>query len=775
MADALIGIGIDLSQLARDAGKIPQLVGKDAEQAVRQVQRAAIKASKDIERVQRAATKAAAAEARQAARATTQAARILEKAEQAQMTAAQKAQRELTKELALLDRLQKEGADATTTAKARAAAVVAGAKRIGAARQSELGAVSVPPVSQLNGYTEAMTGAAGATSQMGRAAQSVAMQLPDVFGQIAAGTSPARALATQGMQVLQVNMGLVITAGRALAGVLMGPLGIALAAATAAGALYYASLKEQEAEQVNLTAAINSTARAMDPKLVRLYTQAQRDMAASVADATLLLHQETGALDSLEVSQMKAVEATREQARAAILAARAQYVRLEVQRQTLQQAILSGDLNFEQTAAAQKRLDLLKREVPAALEKARALEEEAEAQAAQVNETYNAIAAERARKEAEKAAEKAAEQARRARTARTRATRQGTEEDKAQREEMQRARKALAVYTRALEAAQKPFVDRSEIAQLRRLQAGLVAAAGAADLSTEQTAKMSDALSALAQRINEIETAPMLELQREIDETIKWANEMEGSLSSAAEAIPVGRIIASGIVDQFSAGLDTATSMLSTFTGGATSQLNTLSGTLQLIAEGPEAARQMAKSAVAFIDAVADNIGAVIRVLTANIDDVAVALAKAMPKVVYAIVRQAPAIAVAIVEALIKAVPVLLRTIARQIRRTVEHLFRGGRNSGDRRRNRRRVSDTPGPIRVTRESAVVAAPGDYVAAARTRQGLEAQIGARSAPTEVVTVIDVRDGPVRLGMSVAASRAVRRSGVGRDTSGRRRVY
>ena len=83
------------------------------------------------------------------------------------------------------------------------------------------------------------------------------------------------------------------------------------------------------------------------------------------------------------------------------------------------------------------------------------------------------------------------------------------------------------------------------------------------------------------------------------------------------------------------------------------------------------------------------------------------------------------------------------------------------------------MSDTPGPIRVDRETTV--APGDYLAAARTPAGLRAQVGASSAPLSVTTVIDVRDGPVRLGMAISAQREVDRMGVGRNDSGRVGVY
>ena len=102
--------------------------------------------------------------------------------------------------------------------------------------------------------------------------------------------------------------------------------------------------------------------------------------------------------------------------------------------------------------------------------------------------------------------------------------------------------------------------------------------------------------------------------------------------------------------------------------------------------------------------------------------------------------------------------------------REIKKVFRLGIGDGKREgRRRRRVSDTPGPIRVDRETTV--ASGDYLVAARTRQGLQAQVGGSGGggSMEVTTVIDVRDGPMRLGMAVATRREMARAGVGRNTT------
>ena len=111
----------------------------------------------------------------------------------------------------------------------------------------------------------------------------------------------------------------------------------------------------------------------------------------------------------------------------------------------------------------------------------------------------------------------------------------------------------------------------------------------------------------------------------------------------------------------------------------------------------------------------------------------------------------------------------------RKLRRFFSDMFREIATGG--RADTRTFGDTPGPVRVQGSSMTARfAGGDMVVAARSVEGLRAQVGGGSQePREVVTVLDVRDGPVQLGIARATSRAVQRSGVGRDTTGRRSPY
>jgi len=107
-----------------------------------------------------------------------------------------------------------------------------------------------------------------------------------------------------------------------------------------------------------------------------------------------------------------------------------------------------------------------------------------------------------------------------------------------------------------------------------------------------------------------------------------------------------------------------------------------------------------------------------------------------------------------------------------RIKRVIGDIFREIATGG--RADTRTFGDTPGPTRVGPGGARVSA-GDYVVAARSREGLAAQLGSAPSPTPVVVTFDVRDGPVQLGIQRATDRAVRRRGIGRDSSGRRSPY
>lgn len=339
------------------------------------------------------------------------------------------------------------------------------------------------------------------------------------------------------------------------------------------------------------------------------------------------------------------------------------------------------------------------------------------------------------------------------------------------------AARALGIYTKALEAAQRPFVDQSEIAQLRRLQEALVEAAANTSLTATQTEQLSAALSQLSSRIAEIESEPLRELEASMREAIAAFESMEIDVD-----IDVNKITRQALFARAKEIGQKAANVIGTLTGGALSSLASPAALLEAASGGAKAGRQMADQAVDFIEGLAKNVGPFLQALAKGIPDIIVALAKAAPKILIALIKSADDIAIGIIKGVIEGVVVLVRTLGRIIRRVVRQALGldtfDRRQGGNRRRNdtaRRRVSDTPGMQRLQRETLMTFAPGDRVIAARSDAGLRAQMGGGSGPVSVTTVLDVRDGPVRLGMAVAANREIQRSGIGTDSTGRGRVY
>jgi len=383
------------------------------------------------------------------------------------------------------------------------------------------------------------------------------------------------------------------------------------------------------------------------------------------------------------------------------------------------------------------------------------------------------------------------EQVRRAQDRGSRSTEKDTAARKEQAAGARQAAAALQAYRRALSAAQAPFVDRSEVATLGRLRQALVDTADAAQLTAEQALQTQAALAQIDARLMQIRVASeraFEPLQTELQNSAQLAavalDDMSAQITESFARIPWARVWGAAIVDTAREAGAKAAGIILTLTGGALDALRNPAALLGAIGEaaGPNRAKKLADSlanqAIHFVQSLADNIGPFITAITDRIPDIIVALAKAAPVIVVEIVKAVPQIVKALFVGIARGIVALARSIARQVKKAVRDVVSvSGREERverrRRRRRRRRVSDTPGPIRVDRETTV--APGDYLAAARTPAGLRAQVGSEPAPLSVTTVIDVRDGPVRLGMAISTRREVDRLGVGRNSSGRVGVY
>lgn len=139
------------------------------------------------------------------------------------------------------------------------------------------------------GYSGSARGAAGSANQLALAGRSVAQQLPDVISQLASGTSAAQVFAQQGLQVVQQNMGLVLsTAAR------LGPAVGVAAAAIAAGAVVYQQAARELNREAEAAEFVRRTNESLEPTIRR------------VEDAQLDLQHATGLLTDAQLRQAKA-------------------------------------------------------------------------------------------------------------------------------------------------------------------------------------------------------------------------------------------------------------------------------------------------------------------------------------------------------------------------------------------------------------------------------------------------------------------------------------
>lgn len=688
MADALIGIGADLSALRESLQDIPGLAGKEADAAIRKIQRLSIQASKGV------------------SKAIRQQARENDRAQKAAERAARAAAREA----------EKQADEAREAAKGLAELAGVSADRFDKLRavfkglQTPLGAMAVGGTAiglAFVGAAAAIVGAGVAVVDLTRSARDLLDEVEPL--QDALGISPA-------------------TVDRIHAA------NDALDAAAAAGKALAIRMADELAPAVERVAVVAL-------KMGLMTVDALNEMGTG-ADAVARVFYETGkvilgALAPPLQTLLQLVDTVETVARAAGFDALADSI------QSVRRSVTGIPLDI--AAAGFERIEVATGDYD---DQARAL----------IGTITSLRIAEQKRNDTQQDAPK------------------GDSEREAA-EAAREAARALGIYTKALEAAQRPFVDQSEIAQLRRLQQALVEAAANTTLTAAQTEELSAALSQLSSRITEIETEPLRELDASMQDAIAAFESM--SIDVDLDVRKETRQALFARAKEIGQG---AANVIGTLTGGALSSLASPAALLEAAQGGAKAGRQMAEQAVDFIEGLAKNLGPFLQALADGIPDIIVALAKAAPQILVALVKSADDIAIGIVKGVAEGVVVLVRTLGRTIRRVVRQAL--GLDGSDRRQERRqerrdsmrrRFSDTPGMQRLQRETAMTFAAGDRVIAARSDAGLRAQMGGGSGPLSVTTVLDVRDGPVRLGMAVAANREIRRSGIGTDSTGRGRVY
>jgi hypothetical protein len=271
---------------------------------------------------------------------------------------------------------------------------------------------------------------------------------------------------------------------------------------------------------------------------------------------------------------------------------------------------------------------------------------------------------------------------------------------------------------------------------------------------------------------------------------LKSLTSAEGLVTLAADAVTAERDALASVAEARAGLREAVASGDAEAIAAARATLATAKQELQ--AARPEAfVTGLVEGAADMVQAVVDALPAVVDGLVASAPALIDGIIGAIPDLVIALAEASPQIAIDLATALAIQLPIQLLAAAPQIavslargiaggfveaagriRQVIGDIFREISTGG--RADTRTFGDTPGVQRVGPGGARVSS-GDYVVAARSREGLQAQLGGSPQAAPVVVTLDVRDGPVRLGISRAVSREQRRQGAGRDTTGRRSPY
>lgn len=233
-----------------------------------------------------------------------------------------------------------------------------------------------------------------------------------------------------------------------------------------------------------------------------------------------------------------------------------------------------------------------------------------------------------------------------------------------------------------------------------------------------------------------------------------------------------------------------------------------MSGDAEAIAEaqaGLKAARQeleaaspagfvngLVDGAVDLVNGIVENLPKILKNLIKQLPRLIEAIVDGIPQIIIALVRRLPEIAIKLAVAfavelpiaIIANLPKIVKALAlgigdafieagKSLFRVIKDVFKEIGTGG--RADTRTFNDTPGVVRATYEGLNASfAPGDYVAAARTVEGLRAQVNAgpasQAGKAEVKATLDLRDAGLWLDRGLRQNAA--RGGVLNRTTGRR---
>ena len=197
----------------------------------------------------------------------------------------------------------------------------------------------------------------------------------------------------------------------------------------------------------------------------------------------------------------------------------------------------------------------------------------------------------------------------------------------------------------------------------------------------------------------------------------------------------------------------------------------------------PDIVQMLAKAVPELIGAVIESIPAIVSGLIKSIPALITGLIQGLPKLIEALIKLGPMLIgeliKTLIELLFKAIPKMVKAVFQtlkeafiKVKNTLRDLFKEAITFG--KAKTKTFGDSPGPVKVGVEGLQANfSAGDIVVAAKTKEGLQNQLGSssRSAqPTEVRAVLDIRDGLVFVDK---AMRGNIKKGIGANITGKKR--
>lgn len=822
MADSVVSLGLDLSAFEATLKQGFEGLDKRAQRSLANAKQAAAEAVREASRAAAAAIRQQDQASREAARAAAD--RIREEQALAREVKARAAEQQ--RAAAALSRLAagRSEVEALTHAYREQIAEIqrlvevtgdqeAGAKAVAAATARHQSALEDLKGSA-DGASAGLKSTAGASYALKQQAQSLQKNLLDVVQSLVAGQAPMQVLSQQGPQLAEAFAQAGDTAGllkEAFGGVIAAaaPIATALAAAAVAaaalGTAYVVVANQTEAASTStagLVLQVEASRAALDRARASTSQQAAalRGLAASAATAQEDLAVLVGTADRHEVAMRREIAAMEDRNRASALAAAANLAAAETALQNERALLRNVNASVVARAEASAKIKALEAEIKAQ----RALVAQARQNLDSERQAIELAADYRRETEASEAALQRRAEAQQAAAAASAAAAEADREAAAAAKEAAAAQAAAAAAAR--EWAREQGMVAAAAQDLARVAPELEALIGLLERTAADQLAANIAAAEVA--VNDTSKAILSGLLSPLRAAGAAARGLGQSLSSVAGVDLRSLTSAEGLVtlaaDAVTAERDALAAVAEARAGLREAIASGDAGAIAEARAGLQAARGALEQArpeafvTGLIDGAADTVQAIVDALPAVVDGLVSSapalidgIIGAIPDLVVALAQAAPQIAIDLATALAIQLPIQLLAAAPQIavslakgvaggfveaagriRTVIGDIFREIATGG--RADTRTFGDTPGVQRAGPSGARVS-PGDYVVAARSREGLEAQLGGSPQPQPVVVTLDVRDGPVRLGISRAVSRQAQRSGLGRDMTGRRSPY